>query len=911
MTTTCVRVCGKINCVHHAVAFCVCSYSIWVLLMLTNVAVYYIIAAETAPAWVNRDTCDNAWVRVRSPCSEHMGQTGPHVNCSGKHLKEINAAWFPCNVSRLSLDGNSLVILKNTSFLRLYQLLWLNLRGCKIKKIEPSTFDSLISLEYLDLEDNQLEFSKAYFPSHLFAPLTELKTLRLARQDSKPSLLFPKDLFSDLRSLLGISISNMGTGILQFGPQFCQLSNLSRLEITGSVTQITNSSFDNLACLTLMELSLYGLQHLKKFDVDSLRHFNNSLRSLHLERVYIGVQNALGILKPFRGRNMYEIYFNNIGLSSTHSDGAITTGDGIVDSDSVIYLKDICVERLTLQKSHIFVLKRSALPVGLLWRCLKHLDISFNDLQLSTGIYRILQMPRLETLVIVERHRENTLTDEDRKIIARQTPLVSFIPPDTRSQTNSRERVQLGPRRMSCRLKYPSDIRRRGRRQVTRTFYTSGSLRAIIVSLSCTRSNHFGGKYVYHVHCENMKTLVCRYCGLNDMTGEVTGLEHVQRLDVSHNDFAFISPSFLEKFTGVEALTLSYTNLDSDFMSRESEVFFSPLDNLKSLDLTSNSLTMLSKGTFRGNEKLESLFLGHNKFHQIPFDISFTPRLKHLDLGYNAILQLSERQRQQLDAHVLKVPEFRMVFQGNMVSCSCGAMAFLRWLQKTTVVLDNNGNYTCVTERGHLSSISAFRDIHGMWRWCYSGYFYWISLLLVAGMLIVFLMAALVLRHGNYFRAAILRLLDNKFKMKSRADYQICVFIGYAEKDYRFPCLRLLPYLESLGMTVYVRDRDSLPCQDVPSSIMDAMQSSWRIVLVVSKAFLTDDQWSEFTMRSAVYCQSPSNPARVVLLVEERNRNRLPLLLLGAVADDNIVCLGRLLMCYELRQRLQVLLKHN
>lgn len=73
---------------------------------------------------------------------------------------------------------------------------------------------------------------------------------------------------------------------------------------------------------------------------------------------------------------------------------------------------------------------------------------------------------------------------------------------------------------------------------------------------------------------------------------------------------------------------------------------------------------------------------------------------------------------------------------------------------------------------------------------------------------------------------------------------------------------------------------------------MNAINSSWRIILIFSANFLVYDDWAMFTTRSAIYGLSPANPARIVVLVLENLHYRLPQELLCWVTEDNILVLS-------------------
>ncbi|XP_012938274.1 toll-like receptor 2 [Aplysia californica] len=238
---------------------------------------------------VNHSVSQDFIQRVKSPCSQSTGQTGIEANCSRRNIQVLTADWFPCDLQKLSLEGNSLLVLRNTSFAHLLQLRWLSVRNNRIERIEQSTFENLVHLEYLNLEYNQLKLSSESYPPGLFSPLTQLKTLRLAHQRSEHlSSSYPEDFIFNVSGLHALSIPTLGE-ILHFGPEFCQLKDLSRLEISGSVRVIRNSSFDGLTCLTLVELSIHELPYLSAFELDSLNPLRNSLRLFHMDNVPVGL----------------------------------------------------------------------------------------------------------------------------------------------------------------------------------------------------------------------------------------------------------------------------------------------------------------------------------------------------------------------------------------------------------------------------------------------------------------------------------------------------------------------------------------------------------------------------------------------------------------------------------------------
>ncbi|XP_035825008.1 toll-like receptor 4 [Aplysia californica] len=896
--------------VHRLLTADVPVFRVWFLLTLVHVTWSAVLTTSSLPPVVSvSSVCqDTPTTDTSSLCTEFVVSQSDcvEIDCKGKGIVQLEASWFPCNACKLDLQYNALEIIHNTSFARLSRLRWLSMRFNRIRKIKPFAFDNLVSLEYLNLEFNYLELSAASYPSHLFSPLTQLKTLRLAHQNSQALDSYPPDFIFNMTSLRALSVTTVGQ-VLHFGPEFCQLQNLSRLEISGPVRQITNSSFEGLECLTLIELSLNKLPSLTIFELDALKPINRGLRSLHISHVYVGVQKILQILNPLKGCDMYEIYFEHVGLYTKMTGFSVLTGDGIINGNSAEYLKDICVKRLSLLKSHIFLLDSFVFQGGRIVKCLKYLDVSGNTILGSfAALFYTLKIPTLEIFAIINKSRHYIHSDLEKTILERNTPLESPIPPE---QVCSKGDNHPSPHQAKQDNPMMMLSHTRKQRGAMTMFYVSRNLKALIFHLEHGKT-HFAGETTI-MHADKLEVLICRDNGFNSFTGHLYGVDHIKVIDLSYNDFSNTAFSFTENFTGIETLVLSHVNFNTHFMSKESHSVFHSMSYLKSLDLSSNSLAELSVGTFRENDKLESLNLANNKFRSVPFDLSLTPQLRHLDLSKNAIFQLSIKQCHELDLHSGKITDFRLVLKDNMLSCSCDSISFLWWLGHTTALLDDGGNYTCITAPGQLSYTSAYTDTRALWRKCFGKMFLWLSLVLLAVMIIGFLAVVLISRHSNYLRAALFKIIDQTFRLKTLEDYPIGVFVGYAEKDYRFPCLQLLPYLEDLHLTVYVRDRDMLPHENVATAIMEAIKNSWRVVLVITEAFLSYDKWSEFTMRSAVYSQCPQNPAKVVLVVEERLRNRLPTQLVAGVGDENVLCLERLVMCYELTQGLKTLTLQN
>ena len=339
------------------------------------------------------------------------------------------------DVWKLSLTRNQLENITRTPFKNLSRLQWLNLEFNRLKSIDPDAFEALISLEYLNLESNHLVMHN--LRSCMFSHLDNLKTLRLANQKTPG----PSDFIFNLIHLEVISLDVVNEN-LTFDSRFCHLSNLSRLGIDVGVSQLTSTGFDQLSCLDIQEIYMQNIlvtwiSSLKNFPDLSLNPIARSLRSLHLDNVWIHLHDVLTYLEPLQNKSMFEISLNRISFFEYPSAAdSIIHRDGILDCNSTKFLKNICVERLSITQALVYVVKNDAFPSNsALVRCLKYLDFSGNSLLgTSFALFRALTLPKIEVIIYESAHTQESAMDNS--IRNKSVPLESAIPKITDTTDN-------------------------------------------------------------------------------------------------------------------------------------------------------------------------------------------------------------------------------------------------------------------------------------------------------------------------------------------------------------------------------------------------------------------------------------------------------------------------------------------
>ncbi|KAK0069178.1 CD180 antigen [Biomphalaria pfeifferi] len=864
--------------------------NLFILLLLTNFQLY------TCGTLVDENT---SWTvtelkqRNGNPCDVTLDLVNVVVNCSSRSLQFIIKSWFPESTSVLMLQSNLLTVVPNNTLNNLYRLLSLSLQDNMLTYIEPKSFERLHSLQYLNLENNRLNLFS--LPVLIFSDLVNLTELRLS-QDTTNSVYnlkrlntvfnastgsFPDQMFGHLIHLRALSV-DVHDDLLYFNPEFQNLP-LTKLQLSGKLKTITESSFENVK--TVKDLSWNNFGYIQNVSSSALGTFVH-LEQFTLNEVRLGVRNSLHLLRPLVNSSMKLLKLSTVPLIPNLKYLSITSQDGILDEESTRYLRDICIEELHLQSNNIFIILKGAFSSQTLDRCLKRVYVTFNPIQGTLqALLDVILLKSLQVLVITSFKYKaqgwagtSTLKQLESQYVTITDKLGELINVKT---NNSRT--------YTVKLFISRSIE----------YFEFGSLFGEI-NWDVPIEVHGG---------DNVQELRLMDCAIQNVQYSLEGLSHVKTVYLSFNTLSVLPVTFFDSFPEVEVLVLDHCELDSEFMSQHSYSLFRNLVKLKQLDLSYNALDILLPNTFSAHLNLSSLNLAFNRFRTIPFDLSQTLGLNKLDMRQNSLDTLSSKDMALLDELQHRLGEFQLLISGNVLSCGCEHIQFLQWLHRTDVRLDENRNYTCINNQGMLSSTSAYKNIEVLWRECWGQFYFNIALGMFAFVNIGFVFVFMLSKNKTSIISGILQLFT-EFKLKRPVDYQYSVFIGYSDFDYQFACLTLRKFIEDdLKLSTFVGDRDLLPSIAMAEGIMAAMDSSWRIVLVVNKSFVNNNDWFLFMVRSAVFSVSPANPLRVVILVEECCIPMLPCELLSSVPEDNVFVVTEWKMTYKLQQGLRTRLK--
>ncbi|XP_012939334.1 toll-like receptor 4 [Aplysia californica] len=850
------------------------------------------------------------------PCVVFQEPGGAVVDCRSRALLDVPTHEIPQNAVKLYLDDNSIDQLRDNCFGQLPHLKVLTISRNNLKQISRCAFCGLAGLELLDLEKNHLDLNASMWENEPFIGLSQLRTLNLLdnKNDGRQSE-FHCRLLSGIYSLDTLSLDTF-YGNLTFGVLFANMTSLDHLTLSGGVSTLVNNSFQSLQTLGLKALTIKDANNLHTTELDAFQHLP-SLQSLRITSTEQGIEATLRSLYPFRNRSMKTLYFSDIGKSQFVL-GASKCYDGVIDAFKVEFLSQICVENFSLLDSRVFVLEGNTLTRPLWQKCVQTLDISNNPLigDRISFIQLMHQFKVIKTIRLANRkeaaynsqrwnnnpvtgvrtcrqkHVDNVaLTTTDA---SESGPIRSFptnVAESRNLETFTRSKLEQSSHNTSCgHMDNSQQCETLAVEKISTIYFSIPKTLQILHMESFSRNLGPFSNNIIVTGGKNLRELYLPGNSLKFLSRVIKGISGLETLDISDNDCSVISPVFFQFLASVKTLKIRGALLDSMFMSTHSEHLFRSLTKLRSLDLSNNQLNLLSRDTFQNNSHLQTLNLANNRFTTIPLDLTILPNLTYLDLSRNSISQLSVKDMQLVELHAGTVTEFSLHLTGNMLVCTCSSIQFLTWLQNTKVNLDRPITYSCLTENGTLTTTADFSDVRALWRKCQGQTALLISVIVLCLMSLGFVVTILCWKMKTRLKSFIYRVFLQGFVLHRPRDYRLGVLIGYADADTRLACFTLRDFIHSrLGLSTYVRDINLLPASDMAESIVDAVNSSWRIVLLVTSDYLDRDLWSYFTMKTAAYTVSPSNPGLIVVLLEETVRHRIPACLLRALEEDCIL----------------------
>ncbi|KAK7501699.1 hypothetical protein BaRGS_00007130 [Batillaria attramentaria] len=816
-----------------------------------------------------------------STCTFVMQSEGTYAYCSHKHLTVLPKAW-PADVVWLDLSYNQLTnvaltemaqphlshlrhldlsynhlqgTVKNNTFLAFEELEWLSVHGNRLAGLEADAMSGLEKLVFLDMSYNRLQLTRQTYPLGVLDPLTSLQQLYLYGNDDRFNGEYPEGMFRTLSNLRTLSIDTFARGT--FGTSFLALPRLRSLLIVdkAKIKVLTNSTLNVFKNSSLEEIDT-GTDLL---DVEVCAFCDlPQLKILRIMSAIVPLSSCLEALYGLQHHNMSEIALTN----------SLNVGRPVtIDRHSFRYLRNICVKKLNLADSEIQRVKSSAFgsPEDSLYQCIQELDLSKNRI-LGDKIAIFLTFSFFKNLI--------------------------------RLRLDGQKIFSLGE--ASHRLGHNRDHAKD--RDVDHnhwTFRIPPNLRILNCSAAFGKIGLMPGVLDF-IPRDALQTLDLSYCRFHNCLTTFVPLTSLETLSLSGNDCYNISEAIFDNLPVLRELRLSNFNLNPEFFRTHARRLFQNLLLLQTLDLSLNNLIHVDLNMLRSSRHLKELNMAGNRLQSLPLDLTLHEELEVIDLTNNMLTTLEQHERQVLDKLTGK-HNLTLHLGGNPLLCVCSNLDFVRWLWSTEVQLDGDGRdsrtFTCVTESGEVSdthSVLVQYDTH--WRRCVGQQVLGVTtaafLLLLLALVIVYVVSR-SWTHLRYVWKVMQRL-----RLPRRENFRRDAYVGYADADWEFACVTLPACLqERHGVRLLLRDFEEVPGSIRAENIVQHIDDSWKVVLLVTRAFATDEWLCGFTVQQAQRSIMDTMPDRVLVVFME-DPARLPPMaslerLLRMVPEKNMVHVRR------------------
>ncbi|XP_062579910.1 toll-like receptor 4 [Saccostrea cucullata] len=724
------------------------------------------------------------------------------VNCSSLNL--THSPNFQQNVRCIYLNNNRLTEIPTDMPQAIVRL---DISDNNIRDPKKASLSRYKHLEWLNLERNCLWQKYKEWPSRFFENLSKLDTLLMKDNCSETSyytikeMRYSKECFYGLSSLRHIELD--GLGGQNFGEAFEANNSIQFLTFTPNngrcaLNSIKSKTFQIFKCLKNLTLVNCNIMFIKK---GALSHLNDLVSLDISENQELTLSVLTNITFDLQNSTIQTLFANslhcNVGLSL------------LLSINHIKYLRNTSLKELSLGSNRIGIIEH--LLTTYLPKSLRYINIDDNPLIFGLYVVEGDFLTNLERLSFNQNERK-----ERRRIGCNFNSNSCDNKGDIRvDETLNRvyRKYQLPPK-----LKYLS--------MANRKIYFP-----LIHKIGLRTNNS-----LTHLHVQGNL--------IYDIQG-VSGLQHLEYLDLSNNFCFNITKQVFQDMTGLLFLNLSKNLLGKELQRQHKEHVFDHLHNLKILDLSYNSITLLQKDFFASVSNIEHLNLSNNELESVTFDLSAALKLRSIDLSSNKIVMLDSKSMDFLDASREKQLSIQM--SNNPLQCTCRSLEFLKWMKVSA-----NKNFvdgekcTCVFTNGKKIEMRNLANI--IWsleRQCASFTTTIVIVTIILLVTIILISFAIVYRYRwklRYLYYAGKRSYRGYSRiLETGREYQFDAFISYAESERAEFIPTILKLEKENNFKFCIHSRDFIIGVNIAENITNAIHNSKRSVCFLSKAFLESE----------------------------------------------------------------------
>ncbi|CAI9719062.1 toll-like receptor 13 [Octopus vulgaris] len=273
-----------------------------------------------------------------------------------------------------------------------------------------------------------------------------------------------------------------------------------------------------------------------------------------------------------------------------------------------------------------------------------------------------------------------------------------------------------------------------------------------------------------------------------------------------------------------------------------------PLTKLENLKITDGQVRSVPDSICNMNNltKLSICYTTVSKWNKA--NCSAMRVLRKLELKHNKIIYVNPKLFSQL---LFSNEKLKIDLSNNPFVCDCKTLWFRDWSRKNAGRLKNYKIYRCFSPNslGHVH----LRNFSLSWDYCENinkPSSIAVAGVIVAVLAVMFVFTAILSYTKRWsIRLCIYQSLVRKRKYKAlvnNGQYKYDAFICYCSTDVNWVLNKLLPIIEEENhFNLCLHDRDFLVGNDIVDNIVDSMQQSRKVVLVLSNDF-AQSSWCQF-----------------------------------------------------------------
>ena len=738
-------------------------------------------------------------------CSRTKCPRGELLNCSARDIASIPDS-LDKEATILDLSINNITIIPDGAFAEIEALLELYVQSNQIGAIQPDAFRGLQTLKLLDLSQNKLLYIDKVFYPNIFAALKSLSVLHLDGNVVVENSSYPDEAIGECRNLQVLTLDASNSG--NFGPGFANLTKLVNLTMRCSsvpnniIRKLYNISFHNLANLQMLDLSGCRIKYIDSGAFVPLKNL------AYLDLSY-NICGGLALLRNISYGLQFTpaTFLNMSNMVNPHGRSKF------ISTHDLEFFRNTSLLQIDASSNNIEMLKTGALQN--LPSALELLDVSKNRFLLGKYISDIVH---LKNVKVIMANNLNSYIPIAKYTNLKNLPVFGSIDDleNNNPCKNSKMRIPLLPQNLK--------------------------------EVSC-RSSGFRLHIPYIPHSPNnsLEKLDLRNNLFHTWTGPAC-FDQLKYLDLSNNYCESVSNIFFIGMPELETLKVGCNLIGNSLEKDVNGSIFKPLNKLKHLDLHANGIYNIPVNCFSGLVSLEKLNLSDNGLESWEADISHMKKLTYLDLSSNYLEMLPKDTREAL-SEISKTRHLSVNLNDVNIQCICENIEFLEWFVSVNITFVDRVNYTCLNATRQRIRLVNDKDILlDLKKKCSSHSLIIITCSVLLGLFLVLIVCGILYRYRWKLRYLYYMTWGRYSIIKDIKDknYTYDAFVSYASENDDFVKQKMLPNLEDrFGLSLCVHDRDFTPGKEIAANVVNAIQNSRKIVVLLSPAFL-ESYWCMF-----------------------------------------------------------------